>query len=132
MPAPPDEGRISDALTWYHQNPSERSIREAAERFGIKRSTLQNRANGTRKPRKEAHQDQQLLLPAEEEELANTVLAHADRGFPVRIPDIRRWDLEIARCCDLNITSVGEKWHERFLKRQPEIQMRWRQNMDRT
>ena len=126
-----NEEKIVQALDWHFQNPKENTIRQAAIRFRVTRSTLQNRANGG-KSRQEAHQDQQLLFPAEEEELTKAVLAHADRGFPVRIPDLERWALEIVQRRDPNIKAIGEKWYERFFKRHPDIQTRWRQNMDRT
>src|ERR1700761_797352 len=114
MPPEADESKILQALEWHRENPTKNSLQQASLRYGVPRTTLQYRAKGLRKSRNEAHIDNMLLLPAEEEELAQAVLAHADRGFPVRICELERWALQILQTRCPHIMSIGANWHLQF------------------
>jgi hypothetical protein len=123
-----DELRLAQALEWVQQNPRN-SVNQAAIRFNIPRTTLRRRAAGGRN-RLQSHVAHQLLLEAEESELAEAVLAHADRGFPVRIQQLKSWALAIVRTRRPEVKTIGVHWPARFLHRNPRVTIRWRQNMD--
>lgn len=125
-----DEIAMAAAIAWYKENPRKNSMHQAAKRYGVKRSTLNDRVNG-KKSRLRRAQESLLLYPAEELALVEAILGHCDRGFPVRIPQLRSWAFQILRRRLPHARSLGLNWQTRFLHRHPEIHTRWRQNMDR-
>lgn len=124
------EAKISAAIQWHSQNPTKNTIRQSAQRYNIPNSTLHRRLNGGRTFR-ESREATLLLSPAEENILADAVLAHADRGFPVRVRQLKAWATQILSMRDPTETKVGSNWHSRFLRRFPDINIRLRQTMDR-
>ena len=125
-----DELAIAAAINWHKEKPLVNTIRQAAIRFGVKRSTLQDRING-RKSRLEVSQENLLLYLSKEEELVKAILAHCDCGFPVRIPQLPSWALQILHRCLPYAWRLGRCWANHFLRRHSQLYTRWHQNMDR-
>lgn len=123
------EQRIQQAIDWHSLDPKN-TVRQAALRYNLPNTTLQRRLKGG-KSRIEASVANLLLSPAEEKTLADAVLSHADRDFPVRIRQLRSWANQILCARDPKASSIGIEWPSRFLRRYPDIQVRLRQTMDR-
>src|ERR1700761_2100829 len=130
MRTKPFEDRIVRALAWCREDADRRSISAASQKFDIPKSTLLRRSRGGKTAR-EAKEPQLLLTPGEEQGLADAVLGHADRGFPVRIRELKRCAFSILHTRNPNAKVLGRHWPDRFLARHPDIQVRWRQTMDR-
>ena len=125
-----DAKSVEAALEWHRENPKKNTIRQAAVRYGLKRSTLHDRLHG-RKSRAEVSQLKQKLYPAEEKLLVVAILAYFDLGFPVRVRQLKSWALCVLQLRNPHTRILGKNWVSRFLKRHPEIGTRWRQTMDR-
>lgn len=125
-----DATAVEAALRWHQEDPKKNSIRQAAIRYGLKRSTLHDRLHG-RKSRAEVAELTQKLYPAEEKLLLTAILAYFDLGFPVRVRQLKSWALYILQLRNPHARTLGKNWVSRFLKRHPEVGTRWRQTMDR-
>jgi transposase len=102
------------------------SYRKAAKLYNVPRSTLTRRVNGSL-PQAAANAQKRKLHPTEEQSLVQWILDLDRRGFPPQIIDVRRMadNLLAARGQEPPPQSVGQKWVSRFVKRQPELQMKW-------
>lgn len=94
------------------------SINKAAEVYCVPRSTLQTRLRGVR-TRREAHEHQQLLSPAQENILVEWVKIMGRRGVPLSLTTTAEYASDIAG------RPVGETWPRRFRQRHPDLRVRW-------
>jgi hypothetical protein len=109
------------------------SARQAAQHFGVPRSSLGHRLQGTyydmtplsqiecsigRPTRHEAHVNERLLTEAHEEILARWVKVQGRRGVPMTYASVAQCAAEISG------QAVGGSWPKRFLKHHPDLRMK--------
>jgi hypothetical protein len=102
-----------DAIRMSGTNPdgsSKFSVRAAASQYGIPRSTLQGRLNGSQS-RKDAHIQEQKLTPAQESLLTEWIKVKGKRGIGMTYKLINE------SASDICGTRVGESYAERFVNR---------------
>lgn len=95
------------------------SLRVAALRHGIPRSTLSHRVNGM-STRQEAHQYRQTLSAAQESCLQDWVIVQQDLGFPPTHAQVREFASRVA-VRNGHTGEIGIHWMEAFLRRNPGI-----------
>ncbi len=95
-----------------------KSVRQAAKKYGVGKTTLQRRLNGVLS-QKGRRAPNNKLQPAEERALVNWILEIARRGFPAYIIDVKRiaTQLIIHRGSSTPPPEIGKLWVYRFLKR---------------
>lgn len=98
------------------------SIRQAAHDFGVPRSTLSERLDGT-KPHKKAHSNQMRLSLDQEAKLAEWALTQGQLGLPVSHAQIKEFAGRILLAAG-DSTPLGKRWMKHFLLRNPEIKTR--------
>lgn len=114
----------SQALTQSLLTELPRSYRAVADRSGVARSTLHDRAHGVR-PIEEKAQSQQYLTPFEEDAVAKFLLQMSELGTPVRIKYIPSIAISATRHrpeADRPVKPPGKNWAKAFEKRHPELQ----------
>jgi hypothetical protein len=94
------------------------SLRQAAKDYDVPRSTLTGRFNGML-TRKEAHEREQKLQPAQEEVLVEWIKVMGQRGVPLTPQALLDYTSDI---CD---SPVGTSWGKRFMARHPELKIKW-------
>jgi Tc5 transposase DNA-binding domain len=127
-----DEEAIDAALDEL-ETKENASIRGAAKRNGVLYPTLRKRLNGA-EPHATAHQAAQKLLPADEENLVQWILARERSGLAPEIEQVREMALQIYRYRNLGKSDLelGINWHRRFFKRHPEITTFKKTKLDRS
>jgi transposase len=97
-----------------------KSVRKAAKKYGVGRTTLQERLNGV-PPRKGRRAPNNRLQLAEEQALVNWILEMERRGFPAYIIDVKRMaeQLIFHRGSLTSPPELGKHWVYRFLSRHP-------------
>jgi hypothetical protein len=83
------------------------SYRKIAEKYQCSRTTLARRHQGLANPRSTMAQNQQALLPYQEQELVRYIKRLAKRGLPPTRAMIRRFGSEIAK------RELGKGWVDR-------------------
>ena len=116
------ESRIILALEAFRKDPK-LSIRSLASIYNVPRTTLQHRIAG-RPSRRDIPTNSKKLTPIEETVLFETILDPDTRGFQARLADVAA--MADCLCADRNASHVGTRWAERFVKRHPELTMRFR------
>ena len=97
----------------------EKSQRAACKKWGIPRSSLQERLNGS-KPHAIAHSHQQRLTPEQEEFLVQWILGEDSRAQPPSHPRMREMATRILRM-NGDIRPLGRRWIPQFLARNPRV-----------
>jgi transposase len=99
-----------------------KSVRKAAKKYGVGRTTLQERLNGV-PPRKGRRAPNNRLQLAEEQALVNWILEMERRGFPAYIIDVKRMaeQLIFHRGSLTSPPELGKHWVYRFLSRHPAL-----------
>jgi hypothetical protein len=118
MPGP-QESLVTAALEEIEQGAP---IQPTAAKYGVARSTLQGRLHG-RMPRSEARQRDQRLSPEQETFLAQWCLHEEASGRAPRRKKVRAMGqaiLDEGGSC----AQLGVRWIDRFLKRNPQINMK--------
>jgi hypothetical protein len=95
------------------------SVKKAALHWGIPRSTLRHRLQGT-EPREEAFAGQQRLSPVQERHLTRWILTQGDLGLPPTHAQIKQFTIRILATKG-DHQPIGKHWIEAFLKRNPSI-----------
>lgn len=95
------------------------SQRKAAKRWGIPRSTLQKRLNGSQS-RSDANEYLQRLSRQQESHLAEWVLVQSNLGLPLTRQQIQEFASRIVKQGG-NDQPLGKRWIDGFLRRNPEI-----------
>ena len=94
------------------------TMRAAATRYGVPKSTLNDRIHGAQ-TRHDAHTHEQLLTDVQEEELAKWIIDLDTRHQPPSIPRCRIMALEILGASN-DTRLIGRQWLLNFFKRHPE------------
>ena len=94
------------------------SLRQAAKDYDVPRSTLTGRFNSMA-TRKEAHEREQKLQPAQEEVLVEWIKVMGRRGVPLTPQALLDYLSDI---CD---GPVGSSWGKHFMARHPELKIKW-------
>jgi hypothetical protein len=91
------------------------SQREASQHWGVPKSTLQGRIHGCQ-DRQTAHMHQQLLAPAQENEIVAWCSEMEQRFLPVRLTHLRDYAKAILQeQAEPNSDIIlGEHWEDRF------------------
>jgi hypothetical protein len=123
------EGRILLAIQAYRNNEIT-SIREAARRFGVPRTTLRHRLAGqTYRPTTRANNTK--LTQLEEESLKTWLLSMDDRGIAADHALIREMaNILLAKRGEDPIQTVGVNWSGTFIKRHEDLTMRFSRGYD--
>ncbi|KAJ0124110.1 Uncharacterized protein HZ326_31474, partial [Fusarium oxysporum f. sp. albedinis] len=126
MSQPNEEGRILLALQALQNNPK-LSIRRAANIYNVNRSTLRRRQNGAQS-RRDWTPGSRKLSNLEEKTLVRFILKLDSQGFPPKLSFVEA----MANCllADRNASPVGMHWANNFIKRQPELKMRFFRRYD--
>ncbi|KAM9874815.1 transposase [Verticillium dahliae] len=95
------------------------SLRKASAEWGIPRSTLRCRIQGTQ-PRDIAFSSQQKLSPTQEKHLVEWVRIQAALGLPPTHQQVRDFAERVLRLRG-GAETVGKYWFQAFLRRNPSI-----------
>lgn len=95
------------------------SQRQAAKRWKIPRTTLQERLSG-RTSRAESHEFSQRLSREQESHLVRWILAQANLGLAPTHQQVRDFVIRIIRRGG-DDQPLGKRWMEGFLRRNPEV-----------
>src|SRR4051794_9556045 len=123
------EDRLQAALKELSLQPK-LSLPLTARRFDVVERTLRDRKNGGRQQRQKAHLHECLLNPYQEQALVQWICVQDDRGIPPRLDLVRDKVLAIIQQSQSK-TSLGKHWLDRFIKRHPELQIRYSQRLER-
>ncbi|KAL8377079.1 hypothetical protein RB595_007969 [Gaeumannomyces hyphopodioides] len=94
-------------------------IARAARLWGIPRSTLRHRLEGTL-PIRQSQEPYQRIAPEQEKRLADWILLQASLGLPPTHAEVRFFAQEILRQGGAS-QPLGKHWIRGFLGRYPEI-----------
>ena len=97
------------------------SLRKAALEWGVPRSTLQHRLQGTQ-PWESAFAQRQRLSPSQESHLVEWVRIQAALGLPPTHQQVRDFADRILRLRG-DPQGIGKNWFQAFLKRNPSIKV---------
>jgi 4-hydroxybenzoate polyprenyltransferase len=95
------------------------SLRKAAERWAIPRSTLHSRIHG-RVTRNEANEHNQRLSPLQELHLVGWILGQGALGLAPTHQQVRELAARVVRAGG-DDQPLGKAWMEGFLRRNPEV-----------
>ncbi|KDN72148.1 putative transposase [Colletotrichum sublineola] len=104
------------------------SARVASRRWGVPRSTLQDRIRGAQQ-RAAALEDLQRLSNAQEVKLASWVQIQADLGLPPTHQQVREFAQRILRAMG-DHKPLGKRWMDGFLRRNPSIKVQRSRSID--
>ena len=115
----PLEDRLQDALeTWRAANGT-LGLSYIARRFGVPRSTLNDRIAG-RIPRKKQHQGMQRLTTEEEDSLKRWIKRLQAWGWPPRVEQTYSMATELLRAKGVT-KPLGINWSSKFMTRHPDL-----------
>ena len=103
------------------------SRRHAAKIYNVPETSLRNRMNGIT-PKAEKRNAQHNLTQSEEEAIVKHVLDLDLRGFPPRIDSVE--DMANLLLTTRHAKRVGKQWPYRFIRRRPELKMRFSRAYD--
>jgi hypothetical protein len=118
-----DEAQLEEArqaILQARKDKAKYSIRQAALDYNVSESKLERRMRGIL-DRRTAHMHQQLLLPAEEENLTHWVLNMAEWATPVSLEDLRQTAHDILQQRKPLAAIPGDSWAKGFEARHPEV-----------
>lgn len=110
----PDEDAISSALIDIENGTYQR---QAAQRWGVSRTTLQKRLKGSQ-PRSDAYENLQRLSKEQEFHLAQWVLAQDKLGLPPTHDQIKNFAERVVKAGG-DSQPLGKRWVDGFLPRNP-------------
>ncbi|KAJ5887467.1 hypothetical protein N7495_007508 [Penicillium taxi] len=114
----PNEHQISLAISDLKSGQIS-SVKAAAIAYGVSRSTLTRRMNGSLS-RRDAHSNQQRLSPGQEEFLVKWILERDSQGFPPSHACAREMAARILRSNGDN-EPLGKAWLPKFIQRNPRV-----------
>lgn len=107
-----------------------KSIRAAAEHYGLKYETLRDRKRGSQM-RSESHEDQMLLTIEEEKSIEEWIVKIDDYGWPPRLEYVREMALGFIRSHGIQKPILGGGWITQFLDRHPLLVSRFTNRLDK-
>lgn len=125
-----DQEKLKLAIEHAKKFPNEK-IAVVARRFGVIRSTLDQRMKGITQDRNKAHQIDQLFTPGEEKAMQTWCEEMNEVGFPVNklmLREMAQFILDNRDCQHI----VGVHWPDRFLKRHPTIELNFVKYQEKT
>ena len=120
------KSRITLTIQAIEKDP-QLTIRKASRIYNIPRSTLRHRLARTT-PQREFTPKTIKLTELEEDIILQRILDLDSRGFQPRLTNIQ--EIADRLRTDRNATRVGTRWAQRFVKRHPELQTRFRRRID--
>jgi hypothetical protein len=120
------ENRINLAVQAI-QRDKKLSRRRAAQLYNVPESTLRDRMNG-KTPKAEVRPTAHRLTITEEEAVVQRILDLDARGFAPRLAGVE--DMANLLLSRRDGGRVGKHWAEKFVKRQPELKMRFNRAYD--
>ncbi|KAF4969921.1 hypothetical protein FSARC_2940 [Fusarium sarcochroum] len=126
MSQPSNEARILLALQAIQNNPT-LSLRRAASIYKVPYSTLRRRQNGILAMR-DAIPKSRKLSDLEENMIVQFILDLDSRGFPSRLRFVE--EMANSLLADRDALPVGKRWAHNFMKRQPELRIRFFRKYD--
>ncbi|KAL2130364.1 hypothetical protein VTI74DRAFT_6546 [Chaetomium olivicolor] len=120
-----EAGRLSQALQALQKG---RGLRKVAQEWGIPKSTLHNRQQGTQ-TRSTAFESLQRLTAAQEDRLAHWVLTQEALGKPPTHAQIKELAQRILDARG-DPTTLGKRWITRFLDRHPVLKTKRPQRIE--
>ena len=98
------------------------TVSYAATTYSVPRTTLRRRRAGQDSQR-DISANLRKLTDLEEKVLLDRILDLDLRGFQPRLEDVR--EMAGRLCTDRNVSRVGPRWAENFVKRHPELTTRF-------
>ena len=126
MPPTLKEARVVLALEALENN-KKLSLRAAAKLYNVPVSTLSYRHAG-RPARRDTTPNSRRLTDSEEKAIVQYVLELLTRSFPPRLRSVEDMANQLLRVRDA--PPIGKLWAHNFLKRQPELNIRWARRYD--
>jgi hypothetical protein len=126
MSQPSNEARILLALQVI-QNTPKLSLRHAASIYRVPYSTLRRRQNGILAIRDTIPKSRKLS-DLEEQIIVQFILDLDSRGFPPRLRFVE--EMANSLLADRGASPVGKRWAHNFVKRQPELTIRFFRKYD--
>ncbi|KAH9859203.1 hypothetical protein J1614_012280 [Plenodomus biglobosus] len=123
---PSQDARIQLALQALKQDAT-LSLRRAATLYNVSRATLCDRRAG-RASRGDSIPKSRKLDKIEEEVILRHILDLVERGFPPRLAAVA--DMANSLRDERNLDHVGANWPSTFVKRQPELEVRFNRKYD--
>lgn len=123
---PSKEAQIQLALQALKQD-ANLSLRRAAAIYNVPLTTLHDR-RAKRAPRADCMPNSRKLDKIEEEVIVKHILELVSRGFPPRLLAVA--DMANSLRSARNMDQVGSNWPSTFVKRQPELQVRFNRKYD--
>jgi hypothetical protein len=121
-----NEPQIQLALQALKQD-ANLSQRRAAAIYNVPQSTLSDRLAGAQPQRDYKPKSRKLLL-TEEETVVQHVLDLDARGFPPRLAAVK--DMADSLLAERHQDPVGQKWAANFVKRRPELKVKFNRKYD--
>jgi hypothetical protein len=118
---PSTECQIQLALQALKQDAT-LSVRRAAAIYNVSRNTLSRRRAG-QPSRADSSPNSSKLTKFEEDVIVKHIIKLVTRGFPPRLADVAIMANSLR--AERNLDQVGQNWPSTFVKRQPELKMRW-------
>jgi hypothetical protein len=122
----PKESRVILALEAIKRDKN-LSIRAAAKVYNVPATTIRHRRD-SRTARRDTRPNLTNLTESEEQAIGRYVLELATRAFPPRLRGVEEMANELLRVRDA--PPVGKNWAQKFVKRQPELCIRWSRKYD--
>jgi hypothetical protein len=126
MPSTSKEARVILALEAL-QNDENLSLRAAAKLYNVPAMTLSNRRAG-RPARRDLPANSRKLTNLEEKAIVQYVIELSARAFPPRLSGVEDMANHLLR--ERGAPPVGKLWAHRFVKRQPELCIRYARRYD--
>ena len=123
---PSKERQLQTALQALKQD-ANLSLRRAAATYKVPFTTLRNRSAG-QASRADCIPNRRKLDKIEEEVIVQHILELVSRGFPPRLSAVA--DMANSLRSARNLDQVGSNWPSTFVKRQPELQVRFNRKYD--
>jgi hypothetical protein len=116
---------------WFRNQPPSISIAELARKYGVSRSTLDDRIKRGVVPRAEANQAMQRLSPGEEQALVLWICQLQNWGWPAKVYQVRGMAQELLQAKG-DTKELGIHWTEQFLLRHPSLKSKFVGGLDKT
>jgi hypothetical protein len=120
------KARIQLALKAIKQDPTI-PLRRVAADYNVPSSTLSDRRAG-RPSQADRRPKTMNLGKTEEKVIVQHILDLVKRGFPPRLADVA--DMANSLRAERNLGQVGPRWPITFVKRQPELQVKFNRKYD--
>src|SRR5437667_12051427 len=126
MKSPSDEAGVILALEAM-KNDGKLSLRAAVKIYNVPLATLSYRRAG-RRARRDTSPNLRKLTKLEEEAIVQYILELCMRSFPPRLCDVEDMANQLLRVRDAS--PVGVNWSSNFVKRRPELRIRYYRKYD--